>query len=91
MVLIHCISAGYKISALEIERALLEHTDVQEVVVFGQPSDVYGERIAAVILTKSGEDLSLTEVRKWASAALARLADALRRRLLHYAYKITFV
>ncbi len=42
-------SGGYKISALDIERVLLEHPDVGELAVLGVPCDTWGERVAAVI------------------------------------------
>ena len=43
-------SSGYKISALEIERALLAHTAVEEVAVVGVASESFGQRISAVIV-----------------------------------------
>lgn len=47
--------SGYKISALDIERELLEHEDIEDVAVLGIPDDtgVYGENIAAIIVSKS--------------------------------------
>ena len=33
---------GYKLSALEIESAILEHTSVQEIVVVGIPDEKHG-------------------------------------------------
>jgi len=47
-------SGGFKISALEIERVLLEHAEIGEVAVFGVPDDTYGERVAAVLVLKPG-------------------------------------
>ncbi|MGZ3682742.1 MAG: acyl-CoA synthetase [Bdellovibrionota bacterium] len=40
-------SGGYKISALEIESALLENSQVIEAAVVGVPSDLWGEQVAA--------------------------------------------
>jgi malonyl-CoA/methylmalonyl-CoA synthetase len=42
-------SAGYKISALDIERVLLEHPQVKECAVFGLDDEKYGQIVAAVI------------------------------------------
>lgn len=55
-------SGGFKISALEIEAALLEHPAVAEVAVAGTPDDDLGERVIAWVVTKpnvsaSGEEL----------------------------------
>lgn len=44
---------GYKLSALEIEAALLEHPDIAECCVLGLPDTDYGEIICAVIVLKS--------------------------------------
>jgi malonyl-CoA/methylmalonyl-CoA synthetase len=43
---------GYKISALHIESALLEHPEVAEAAVLGLPDEVYGEKIVAMIAVK---------------------------------------
>ena len=56
-------SGGYKISALGIERVLLEHPAILDVAVVGLPDPVYGEKLAAVMATK--QDLNLEEIREW--------------------------
>ncbi|GGO51663.1 fatty-acyl-CoA synthase [Streptomyces daqingensis] len=43
-------SGGYKIGAGEIENVLLEHPDVREAAVTGEPDDDLGERIVAWIV-----------------------------------------
>ena len=43
-------SGGYKIGAGEIENVLLEHRDVMEAAVTGEPDDDLGERIVAWIV-----------------------------------------
>lgn len=43
-------SGGYKIGAGEIENALLEHPNVAEVAVTGEPDDDLGERIVAWVV-----------------------------------------
>jgi malonyl-CoA/methylmalonyl-CoA synthetase len=40
---------GYKLSALEIESAILEHPSVQEIVVVGIDCPKQGQEIAALI------------------------------------------
>ncbi|KAL4882381.1 hypothetical protein BJY04DRAFT_186971 [Aspergillus karnatakaensis] len=44
--------AGEKVSALEIERALLYIPEIAEAVVVGLPSDKWGQSIAAIIVIK---------------------------------------
>ena len=46
-------SAGYKLSALMIESAILEHPGVAEVAVLGVPDDVYGEVVTAVVVPEN--------------------------------------
>ena len=45
-------SGGYKISALEIEAALLDHPEVKECAVFALPDEIWGETIAVVAVLK---------------------------------------
>jgi malonyl-CoA/methylmalonyl-CoA synthetase len=84
-------SGGYKISALEIEGALLAHPDIVECCVVGVPDDVWGERIGAALVMKAGtEPLDLDTLRSWARAELAsyklptllRVVDALPRNVM---------
>lgn len=73
-------SGGYKVSALAIERVLLQHGRVQDVAVVGLPDPHWGERIVAVIapaLCNEEEDgtgtaVSLEELRSWCSQQLPR-------------------
>ena len=46
-------SAGYKISALEVERRLLESSDVVEIAVVGLDSDAFGQAVGAVVVASS--------------------------------------
>lgn len=45
---------AFKVSALEVEGALLEHPAVQEAAVLGVPDDVHGEVVAALVVLKEG-------------------------------------
>lgn len=45
-------SGGYKISALDVEKHLLCHPDIEECTVVGVPDDEWGERVAAVVVLK---------------------------------------
>lgn len=42
-------SGGYKISALDIERELLNLSYIGEAMVVGVPDEEYGQRVAAAI------------------------------------------
>ncbi|XP_041016274.1 malonate--CoA ligase-like isoform X3 [Juglans microcarpa x Juglans regia] len=72
---------GYKLSALEIESAILEHPAVAECCVLGLPDKDYGEAVCAIIVPNAEvkrireEDLkpaiTLEELCSWAKEKLA--------------------
>jgi len=45
---------GYKLSALDIERELLEHPGVAELAVVGLPDETWGEKVAAILVPREG-------------------------------------
>ena len=52
------ISGGMNIYPAEIEAALEQHPAVQEVAVFGIPSEEWGEAVHAVVVVRPGQRLS---------------------------------
>jgi malonyl-CoA/methylmalonyl-CoA synthetase len=64
-------SGGYKLSALEIEAALLEHPDIRECAVIGLPDDTWGEAVTAVVVLKDGTSLELPALREWSKGRLS--------------------
>jgi malonyl-CoA/methylmalonyl-CoA synthetase len=64
-------SGGYKLSALEIEAALLEHPDILECAVIGLPDDTWGEAVTAVVVLKPGASLELPALRDWCKGRLS--------------------
>lgn len=64
-------TGGYKVSALEIEDVLLTHNDIGECAVVSVPDDVWGERVAVAVVSRSGQQLTLEEVRTFAAHYLA--------------------
>ncbi|KAG8643411.1 probable CoA ligase CCL8 isoform X2 [Manihot esculenta] len=72
---------GYKLSALEIESALLEYPGIAECCVLGLPDKDYGDAVCAIIVQDEAEKrkieeqlkpaLSLEELREWAKGKLA--------------------
>ncbi|XP_037283434.1 malonate--CoA ligase ACSF3, mitochondrial [Rhipicephalus microplus] len=64
-------SGGYKISALDVERHLLAHPDIQDCVVVGLPDITWGEKVAcAVTLRDPTAELTLLELREWSKARM---------------------
>lgn len=63
-------SGGYKLSALEIEAALLEHPFIAECAVVGMPDDTWGEAVSAAVVLKKGP-LDLIALREWCKERLS--------------------
>jgi len=66
-------SGGYKLSALEIEAALLDHPHIRECAVVGVPDATWGEAVSAAVVLAEGVTLELPKLREWC-----------RERLSHY-------
>ena len=64
-------SGGYKLSALEIEAALLEHDNIAECAVIGLPDDTWGEAVTAVVVPKGATPLELDALRDWCKGRLS--------------------
>jgi len=56
------VSGGENIYSKEIEDVIVTHPAVKEVAVFGIPDEIYGESVCAVVVRKSGFELSQQEV-----------------------------
>ena len=65
------ISGGMNIYPAEIEAALERHPAVQEVAVFGVPSDEWGESVHAVVVAKPGQKVEAQELATFARGHLA--------------------
>jgi malonyl-CoA/methylmalonyl-CoA synthetase len=58
-------SGGYKLSALEIEAALLQHPTIGECAVIGVADDTWGEVVAVAAVVEEGEELDIQRLRAW--------------------------
>jgi malonyl-CoA/methylmalonyl-CoA synthetase len=65
-------SAGYKISALEIEECLREHPDVADAAVVGLPDEALGDRLVAAIVPRAGAAASPDALLGYCRERLAR-------------------
>lgn len=52
-------SAGYKLSALQIEEAIRRHEAVRDAAVVGLPDETYGQVVAAAVIPRSGQRLEI--------------------------------
>jgi malonyl-CoA/methylmalonyl-CoA synthetase len=65
-------SGGYKLSALEIEEAIREHSGVAEVAVIGLPDPIWGDRVTACVVRRpEHSDLTPESLRSFLKERLA--------------------
>lgn len=64
-------SGGYKLSALEIEGTLLTHEKIAECAVVGIEDETWGEAVTAFVALKSGQTLSLPELKTWCETRMS--------------------
>lgn len=74
-------SGGYKLSALEIEAALLEHPAIRECAVVGLDDETWGQTVAvAAVLEEGAAELQVPDLQRWGKDRLS--AYKLPRQLL---------
>lgn len=64
-------TGGYKVSALDIEEALRDHTAIKECAVVAVEDEEWGERICVAVVLNHGSSLDLEGLRSWAKERLA--------------------
>jgi acyl-CoA synthetase (AMP-forming)/AMP-acid ligase II len=64
------IRAGENIYPTEIENRLIEHADIDDVAVIGVPHQQLGQEVMAVVVRRSGSDLSAADVQRFAAETL---------------------
>ena len=67
------ISAGWTISAVEVEGALLQHPDVREAAVIGVPDELRGNVVKAFVVSgRRGDAAFARELQEWTRTRLAQ-------------------
>jgi acyl-CoA synthetase (AMP-forming)/AMP-acid ligase II len=56
------ISGGENVYSSEVENALYEHPAVAEAAVIGLPDPVWGEKVAAVVVRREGQEVSADDI-----------------------------
>jgi len=64
-------SGGENVFPVEVEKALLEHPDLREAVVFGVPDSRFGEGIKAVCVLQEGADIAAKELSDFVGGRIA--------------------
>ena len=75
------ISSGYNVYPREVEEVLYQHPKIEQAAVIGLPNKVRGERIAAYIKLKDGQQATKGEIRKFCTE---HLADYKRPRTIEF-------
>lgn len=65
-------SGGYKISALDVERAILSNEAIEEVCVMGLSDQVWGQRVFAVLVLKPNANFSQKAFIEWCKTRLPK-------------------
>ncbi len=65
------VSGGENIASSEVERVLYEMNQIAEVAVVGVPDSKWGEAVAAAVVLRAGQNLSLEELREYCRSKLA--------------------
>ena len=65
------VSGGENVYPVEIESVLAGHPAVADVAVFGVPDDRWGESVKAVVVKRTGTDVSAEELIDWTRDKLA--------------------
>ena len=65
-------SGGEKIFAEEVEQAIAQHPDVDDVVVVGRPSERWGEEVVALVCVRPGASTSDEAILEAAAGHVAR-------------------
>ncbi len=65
------ITGGVNVYPQEVEAVLIEHPEVQEVVVYGEPNEEWGQEVHAAVVLVDGVALEAAELVEWARARLA--------------------
>jgi fatty-acyl-CoA synthase len=66
-------TGGEKVFVEEVEKVLLRHPSVLDVLVVGRPSPRFGQEVVAIVQTRAGEErVSPRELRAFAARSIAR-------------------
>ena len=65
------VSGGVNIYSAEVEQALIQHADVEDVAVIGVPNEEMGEEVKALIVAKPGAAIDAAELNRFCRERIA--------------------
>ena len=66
------ISGGFNVYAIDLERVLLTHSDIEDVAVVAAPSQQWGETPVAFVTIKQCSNIDPENVREWGNNQLGK-------------------
>lgn len=67
-------TGGFKVSALQVETAILGHPDIIDCAVVGLPDITWGQKVAAVVVAREGTEIILSQLREFGKKLLPEYA-----------------
>lgn len=65
------ITGGRNVYSVEVEQALAGHPDVADIAIVGQPHEVFGEMIVAVVTPAEGREVTLEQLNEFGAEYIA--------------------
>lgn len=65
------ITGGRNVYSAEVEQAIADHPEVNDVAVVGRPDDVWGETVVAVVTANPGSSLTLPAIQEHCATRIA--------------------
>lgn len=66
------VSGGVNIYPAQVEEALHQHPDIEDVAVFGVPDEEFGERVHAALKPVAGRKLTARAVLEWCDGKIGK-------------------
>lgn len=66
------IAGGLNIYPAEVEEVLYQHPEIAETCVFGVPDSYLGEKLLAIVVLKTGSNLSEEQLLSWCEGRIAK-------------------
>ena len=66
------VTGGENVYSVEVENALSKHDAVDQVAVIGIPHETWGEQVHAIVVLRSGFEVSAGQLREFISGEIAR-------------------
>ncbi|XP_043286482.1 malonate--CoA ligase ACSF3, mitochondrial isoform X2 [Venturia canescens] len=63
-------TGGFKVSALQVETAILGHPEIVDCAVVGIADETWGQKVAAIVVVREGSEIILSQLREFGKKTL---------------------